>query len=50
VASAEGGIWAGGLGRSEAAATNDGIADCRKRGGKKCEMQHGCCARRCEVA
>jgi hypothetical protein len=35
VASAEGSIWAGGLGRSEAAATNDAIADCRKPGGKK---------------
>jgi hypothetical protein len=50
VASAEGSIWAGGLGRTEAAATNDAIADCRKRGGKKCEMQHTCCARSFEVA
>jgi hypothetical protein len=45
VASAEGSIWAGGLGRTEAAATNDAIADCRKRGGKKCEMQHAVCSR-----
>jgi hypothetical protein len=45
VGSAEGSIWAGGLGRSEAAATNDAIADCRNRGGKKCEMQHAVCSR-----
>jgi serine/threonine-protein kinase len=44
VASAEGSIWAGGLGRSEAAATNDAIADCHKRGGKKRAMQHAVCS------
>ncbi len=36
------GAW---LGRTEAAATNDAIADCRKRGGKKREMQHTVCSR-----
>ena len=45
VASAEGSVWAGGLVRSEAAVTNDALADCRKRGGKKCEMQHAVCSR-----
>jgi mRNA interferase RelE/StbE len=41
----QGSIWAGGLGGTEAAATNDAVADCRKRGGKKCEMQHAVCSR-----
>jgi hypothetical protein len=45
VASVEGGIWASGLGRSEAAAMNDAIADRGKRGGKKCEMQRAVCSR-----
>lgn len=45
VASAEAGIWAGGLGRTQAAASNDAMADCLKRGGKKCETQHAVCSR-----
>jgi hypothetical protein len=45
LATAGGSIWAGGLGRSEAASTNDAFADYLKRGGKKCEMQHAVCSR-----
>ena len=32
-------------GRTQAAASNDAMADCLKRGGKKCETQHAVCSR-----
>jgi len=45
VASGKAGIWAGGLGRTQPAASSDAIADCLKRGGKTCETQHTVCSR-----
>jgi hypothetical protein len=45
VAIAEAGIWAGGLGHTQAAAGNAALADCAKRGGKKCKVQEVLCSR-----
>jgi hypothetical protein len=42
---AEAGIWAGGLGGTQAAASHDAMADCLKHGGKTCETQHAVCSR-----
>jgi uncharacterized protein DUF4189 len=45
VASAGGGIWASGLGRTRAAASADAMTDCRQRGARSCETRHAVCSR-----
>jgi uncharacterized protein DUF4189 len=45
IASASGGVWASGLGKTAAAASADVMTDCRKRGAKSCESRHAVCSR-----